>query len=169
MSNLDPVIITNITFGYADSEDRLWARLIMTDQSETTIWITRSLCQSLCNGLGRLIEKNTVLGSKEITSDEAIKKYVKKEFFEAKTTTWSANPEPPKSDIPTPTDLGSGRLCHTIQITPGDTWQLRFLLPQARPMVMPLQRPHVLKVLAALLLQGQRGGWNWQLNHEWMV
>ena len=168
MNNLDPAVITNITFGYADSEDRLWARLIMTDQSETTIWLTRSLCQAVCNGLGQVLEKNTVLGGDTPASEDAIQKYIKTEFFEAKTTTWSPTPEPPKADSPSPTDLGLGRLCHTIQITPGDTWQLRFLLPQARPMVMALLRPQVHKILAALLLQGQRAQWNWQLNHDWM-
>lgn len=169
MNNQDPAIITNITFGYADSEDRLWSRLIMTDQSETTIWLTRALCQAACNGLGQLLEKNTQLGSDQPISDEAIKKYVKTEFFEAKTTTWSPTPEPPKIDNPIPTDLGLGRLCHTIQITPGDTWQLRFLLPLARPMVMALQRSQVHKILAALLLQGQRAKWNLELNHDWMT
>ena len=77
MTNLDPAIITNITFGYADSEDRLWARLIMTDQSETTIWLTRALCQAVCNGFGQLLEKNTSLNPDEPMSVDAIKKYVK--------------------------------------------------------------------------------------------
>ena len=129
---------------------------------------TRALCQAVCNGFGQLLEKNTSLNPDEPMSDDAIKKYVKTEFFEARTTTWSPTPEPPKNDAPLPADLGLGRLCHTIQITPGETWQLRFLLPQARPMVMGLQRAQVHKILAALLLQSQRANWHLKLNHDWM-
>lgn len=168
MNSLDPAIITNITFGYADSEDRLWARLILEDKSETMLWLTRALCQACCNGLASLLEERLSKDNVSIVSIEDQKKYIRAEFFEAKTSTWSPTPPPPNKKSASEFKPSNGKLCHTIQITPGMIWQIKFCPPQDHAMALTLNRQQAHKILAALLLQTQRARWNLTLEKEWL-
>ena len=168
MSKLSHAMVSNITFGYADSEDRLWARLILQDQSETMLWLTRALCQAFCNGLAKLLEERLAQTESSKMSVEQCQQHVRAEFFEAKTTTWSPTPPPPDKNSGTELKPSHGKLCHTIQITPGEQWQIKFCPPQDQVMILALTRPQAHKILAALLLQAHRAQWNLILEKDWL-
>lgn len=159
--------ISNITFGYADSEDRLWARLILNDQTETTLWLTRALCQAGSNAIARLLEKNAGLESSNTLDPEAQAKQVRMEYFEAKTTTWSPTPAAPDNQSQTVL-ASSGKLCHTLQITPGDTWQLSFMPSGKETFTMLLKRNQLFKILIALLMQAHKANWHLQTEVDWI-
>lgn len=154
----------NVTFGYSDSEDRLWIRLQLQGHTEARLWLTRRLCLAACQGIAQLIEKNTL---PEASIDEK-NQYLKKEFFEISKATWDPSPEPPKPSTDQPAPITRPSLCQSISIDAGNKWALRFKESTQISYELPLDRSLMQKILLALLKQAHRAGWHIPISQTWI-
>ena len=155
-----------ITFGYSDSEDRLWIRLVLVDQSEARFWLTRRLTENLCQAMAGLIEQNTQAQHPSLSTQE-VNQYLRKEFFEVTHSTWDPTPPPPQAtqnNTPTPTM----QLCQTINIDLGLTWQLRFSGTRGPEYTLGIEPNQAPKFLLALLKQSQIGHWQVTTDKIWL-
>jgi hypothetical protein len=158
----------NITFGYADSEDRLWARLLLTDQAEAKLWLTRKLCLGICQGICDMLEKYTYINGQKLEG-APLEKQLRTEYFEASRSTWDPTPPPPQPNNSTPSATNPIiSLCHTAHIDAGSTWQLRFLSPHYPELRLPLDRYLTLKIFLAITQQAHKAGWNIQPTKNWL-
>ena len=153
----------NITFGYSDSEDRIWLRLLLTEGGEARLWLTRRLCIGICNGVAGMIEKYT-----PASEQESVETYLKKEFYEASRSTFDPTPPPPSKETSNETLSPSMGLCRTAYIDAGDVWRLRLVGPQQIEYVLPLDRTLTQKVLVALFKQAHIAGWSIPSTHNWL-
>lgn len=154
-----------ITFGYSDSEDRLWIRLILENQSDAKFWLTRRLTENLCQTMAGLIEKNIQEQFPEFAQDD-IDQHLRKEFFEVTRSTWDPTPPPPSSENQAPST--SIQLCQTININLGDVWQLRFSGSRGIEYTFAIEPHQASKFLLALLKQSQVGHWQINANKNWL-
>lgn len=159
------VQVNNITFGYSDSEDRLWVRLQLNNGKETNLWLTRRLTSALCQAITQMIEKNTLENTASL-STEALNKELRREFFEISQSTWDPTPA-----APTPDQISSNHitgLCHTIQIDSGDNWQIRLLGPGQQIYVLPIDRHLIQKLLLAIIKQAELAQWEITPTNQWL-
>jgi len=166
MTSVTQKKVCNITFGYSDSEDRLWLRLILAEGGEAILWLTRRLCLALCSAIANQIEKYTVINNIPLQGD-ALRQHLKKEFFETKTSTWAPSPAPQKQEekINNPP---SG-VCHTAFIdTDGKVWVLRLAGPNNVEYALPMEREKILKILFALTRQANQNEWGLNREYRWM-
>jgi len=156
-------IINNITFGYADSEDRMWLRLLLAEGGEARMWLTRRLCEGLCNGIAKLIEQHTVINNEKL-SGENLAQHLKTEFYETTRNTWDSAPPPAKKEQA----MAPMGLCHTMYIDSGENWCIRLVGPSKIEYALPMDRHLIKKILLALHKQAQQARWNIPVNHEWL-
>jgi len=164
MASVTTKKISNITFGYSDSEDRMWLRLLLTEGGEAKMWLTRRLCQGLCNGIANVIEQHTVVDNEKLTGD-TLAQHLKTEFYETTRSTWDPAPPPgKKEDITIPMGL-----CHTIYIdSTGSTWCIRLVGPNHVEYALMTDRRLIQKTLLAIYKQAQQAGWNIATTHDWL-
>ena len=154
-----------ITFGYSDSEDRLWIRLVLEDQSDAKFWLTRRLTENLAQTMASLIEKN-VEAQYPHFSPEEIHQYLRKEFFEVTQSTWDPTPPPPNAQPHQAPQVM--QLCQTIHIDLGAVWQLRFSGTRGHEYTLSIEAHLAPKLLLALLKQAQIGHWQLQIDKSWL-
>ena len=159
-------LANNITFGYSDSEDRLWIRLVLSDQSEARFWLTRRLTENLCQAIAGVIEKNTQAQHPNL-SEQEVNQYLRKEFFEVTQSTWDPTPPPPQATH-NETPLPAMQLCQTINIDFGSHWQLRFSGARGPEYTLVIEPIQASKFLLALLKQSQMGHWQITTDKAWL-
>lgn len=167
MSSNEKIIITNITLGYADSEDRLWARLILANGKETRIWLTRRMTLGLANGLADLLEKTDgpdqqINPEKILNSDD--QKHLNNELMSALNEKADETPEPP---APNTIEMFGSGLCHTINITPGNPWLIVFEAP-GQGFALPAERKIIFKLMHAFRSQADQAEWSPPTKHSWL-
>lgn len=156
--------ITNITFGYADSEDRLWARLILSDQTEERLWLTRALCQACCNAVSQLLKDTCEILPHETKLFLTPTQKLQLELSLVRESPTDPSPEQPRSNQM----VKSPSLCHTIKITPGTYWQILFIGNSCGEFVLLMDRQQVFKFLLGLHEQGQHvARWNLLPQEKW--
>lgn len=156
--------ITNITFGYADSEDRLWARLILSDQTEERLWLTRALCQACCNAVSQLLKDTCeILPHEEKLSLDVLQKLNLECSLISETTADTCPPQPNHSQL---TQMPF--LCHTIKITPQPLWEILFIGNHDKEFALSLNRQQAFKFLIGLSKQAQQAAqWNINFTQAW--
>lgn len=160
--------VHNITFGYSDSEDRIWVRLILQEGGEARLWLTRRLCIALCRGIIQLIEKYTFKEGRTLIGDE-LNVHLRNEFYETSRSTWDPTPPPPAQKKQSPESNNySTALCHQVSIDGGSQWALRFSATQNLDYQLALDRKLTQKILVALLKQSQAIAWDIQLPNTWL-
>lgn len=156
------LLAKNITFGYSDSEDRMWARLQLVDtDDEYRVWLTRRLCHNICNALIQLIEKNTAIADKADKHN-----YLKKEFYESSRSTWDPTPEAPK--ISANNKSANMYFCNKVEISSGQEWLLKFTSNDNKTCHFKANRVHILKILVALIKQTKTAHWNLDIPSTWL-
>ena len=158
----------NITFGFSDSEDRLWARVQLQNNSEAHLWLTRRLTLAACHGIVQVIEKNTFENGQPL-SEDLLNKYLRREFFEITQTTWDPAPAAPNTSQTPTADINPSGLCHTIKIDGGNVWQIQLIGPQQQTYVLPLDRRLMQKILLALLKQMEVAQWGGTPVKPWLT
>jgi hypothetical protein len=157
-----------ITFGYSDSEDRIWARLVLDSSQEVRFWITRRLLQNLIHSLSQLLEQQTALNQTHLDTTE-IHQYLKTECFEASRATWDPTPPPPlqlNQDLATTPSI---EMCLEINIQIDPTWHFQFSGPTQKNCRLSLERHLVPKFLIALTHQAATAGWQIPTPSNWLA
>ncbi len=154
-----PLQIQSITTGYSDSEDRIWARMVLT-QGEMRLWLTRRLVMRLCEGVLDLLiksekkEESTSIGE---LRDTIAKASVAAKIEQAKSRL-NETPAPPPPDPET--KLSSG-ICHSIDITPGASdWVFVWKSAGLSPCQLALNKDGVTRLVTGLIQQANANGWN---------
>lgn len=156
-----------ITFGYSDSEDRLWARLIVNADQDVKFWITRRLLENFIEVLTDLLETETQKSTPN-TISKKIQQQLKIECFEASRATWDPNPPPSHSSKRMDTKTSNIELCLKIDIQISNTWTFQFSGAAQKNISLILDRLSIPKFLIALLHQQKLANWqipakaNWQ-------
>lgn len=153
--------IANITFGYSDSEDRIWVRANLKDHPDVIFWITRRLAENFCNGLGDMLEKKSPLHS--IYPKESLPSFIKDEFIHATQSTAEPITQPPRKPDSQIKQLGT---CQTIKITPGKNWVITWTVPQHEPYHLPATRKTCFKLVNIMYRLCLGVHWNIKNNHE---
>lgn len=156
-------IANTVTFGYADSEDRMWLRLLLVDGGEAKMWLTRRMCESLCNSIAKLIEGHTLVNDEKLSGD-TLTQHLKTEFYETTISTWDPSPPPAKNE----TNATPMSLCHSISIDAGDNWCIRFSGVNNVEYALPMDRRLIQKTLLAIYKQAQQAGWNITTTYSWL-
>lgn len=154
-----PVLIQSITTGYSDSEDRIWARMVL-QEGETRLWLTRRLVLKLCASVLDLLIKNEA--RQETASVEGVQETIAKASLAAKLEQVKehlhATPAPPP---PTPTARVERGICHSIDITPGpNDWIFIWKSPGLTPCQLVLNKEGVTRLVTGLIQQANANGWN---------
>lgn len=154
-----PVPIQSITTGYSDSEDRIWARMVLQD-GETRLWLTRRLVLKLCASVLELLIKNET--KQEPASIEQVQETIAKASLAAKIEQAKGHlhttPAPPP---PTPDARVERGICHSIDITPGaNDWIFVWKSPGLTPCQLVLNKEGVTRLVTGLIQQANANGWN---------
>lgn len=157
-----------ITFGYSDSEDRLWARLILNPEQDVKFWITRRLLQRLIDRITHLLEQTTQ-ASQPSASSSQVQQYLKTEFFEATRATRDPNPPPPVVHADSTIKNIPIEMCLEIKIQIHDSWRFIFSGSQQKHIVLPLERSLVPKFLMILLNQQKFAQWQIPHSAKWLI
>ncbi len=165
------IIDTNasITFGYSDSEDRLWSRLIGNNGEEARLWITRLLCKKTCLELIKLLEKSTPTHKIENTGIVLNQSAtLAEEFMQAKNKPSDPSPELKKKSHTDNFQSTEVEVCHSIEIKQGKLWQITFLLKNNKNVKLSVNRKGIFRILSTLISQSKNADWCLQLNPEWL-
>lgn len=155
-----PITVRSITTGYSDSEDRLWARLVLDNDEEARLWLTRRLTLRLCKGVVDLLidrlAKESNLDIDELKNAIA-KARLGAELDQAQSRL-GETPAPPPPEASTPIATG---ICHSIDITPskGD-WRFVFKAAGTPGYLLPIHQEGVVRLVAGLLKQSEANGWD---------
>lgn len=156
-----------ITFGYSDSEDRLWARLVINPTHEVKFWVTRRLLQNLIQSLAQLLEQQTLQSNTHL-NPEQVQQYLKTECFEVSRATWDPTPPPPTSLTQDTPVMPSIEMCLEINIQIDQTWHFRFSGAKQKHVCLSLDRSLVPKFLIALISQGKMADWAISSPTSWL-
>lgn len=148
--------------GYSDSEDRIWVRMVLVDQTEARLWLTRRLVQVVCNGMADLLLK-TRPKEKELPipelSDTISKAKLAADFVKAKENPSDAQPPPPPTQ-PVPSHLPTG-VCHRVDIQPSEkVWSFIWMVAGTPGYLLTLDRGAAMRLTAGLLQQAKVCSWN---------
>lgn len=154
-----PKTIQSITTGYSDSEDRIWARMVLQD-GETRLWLTRRLVMRFCESVLGLLIKAEKKG--ESTSIEELREAIAKANIAAKIEQakerLSDTPAPPPPDPDTKLSQG---ICHTIDITPDPHhWVIVWRSAGLPPCQLTLNQDAVIRLVTGLMKQANANSWN---------
>lgn len=145
--------VANITFGYSDSEDRIWVRILLTNDSEAKFWLTRRLCESLINALAKLLEEHSPL--KNVFSKNELTTLLHQEYQDINAN--SDTPPPPPKNLPH--QMAPLGICHTIDITPGNPWLFVWNISNNKQYALLSDRPMCLRLLRTIQTQSERAKW----------
>jgi len=172
-SNSHPLEHSNsITFGYSSTEDRIWVRLLLISKSEVRFWISRRLSKAVYDGMAGLLTKSKVIDGKEL-DQLALELHLKAEFFELSLSTFDPAPPPPvinkgyDDEIQVPKSAEFIGLCHSITLTSGDKWLMRFNTNKI-DYQLALERRSMLKVFIGLLKTSANAGWDIPNTYSWI-
>lgn len=157
-----------ITFGYSDSEDRLWARLVINPTHEVKFWVTRRLLQNLIQSVANLLEQQTQQVNTQLNLDQ-VHQHLKKECFEASRATWDPTPPPPISPTQDTATIPSIEMCLEINIQIDEAWHFRFSGAKQKHICLSLERLLVTKFLIALIYQGKMADWEISSPAIWLA
>jgi hypothetical protein len=154
-----PTRIQSITTGYSDSEDRIWARMVL-HEGEIRLWLTRRLVMRLCAGMLDLLikaEKQEESSSIEVLRETIAKASIAAKIEQAKgRLSDTPAPPPPDPDV----KLSSG-ICHSIDITPGaNDWVFIWKSAGLPPCQLALNKDGVTRLVTGLIQQANANGWD---------
>ena len=159
----------SITFGYSDTEDRIWVRMLLENKTDVNFWINRRLCKAIYEAMVGLLMKPIKVEGREL-SDKSLERHLKAEFYELSRSTFDPAPPPPEKkdsegqEAQKPNWLG---LCHTVSITSGPQWLMSFK-NKGTDYQLALDRRSMIKVFVGLLKTCDRSGWDLPNPHEWI-
>lgn len=159
--------MTQLTFGYSDSEDRIW--LLFSDNG-TQLWLTRRLTSILISHLANRMVITCPGGQME--SSLKAETRVALEYEAAHERNFDADgleavPEPP----PPPVTVGQGAVHHltSVSITVhSERVKLEFMAP-GFVRGLELTRAETHKLLGALARRSAASDWNLPNLPEWLV
>lgn len=158
----------SITFGYSDTEDRIWVRMLLEGDAEVYFWINRRLCKAIYNAMADLLIKNKVIDGQELAS-KALEQHLKAEFYELSRSTFDPAPPPPKSDT-SKTEQTAQKwvgLCHSVSITSGARWLMSFST-KGTDYQLGVDRRSMIKVFVGLLKTCAKAAWDIPKTHKWI-
>ena len=151
----------NITFGYSDSEDRLWLRLQLETNNEASLWLTRRFTKNVFEALSGVIEK-----SETPVSQNENHASLKKEYYEVSKSTWSPSPKPPEKSDKNITITG---MCTSASIKKrGQAFQLLLKTNQSE-FTIDLDKNNLIKILVAHNLKTKQAGWQVWPKKKWIT
>ena len=162
------IISSTITFGYSDTEDRLWVRILNDDGSDKKMWLTRNLCGKICSCLASNLEKTTSIDKEKSKVSAEIFDQLASEHQIAvnkmiKATVSSRSEESIKSKSPGPI-----RLCNSVNISFGKDWTIKFFCTEEEnSFQIKTDRQNVHQILSALIKKCEQAGWNIQKLPIW--
>lgn len=143
--------VKNITFGYSDSEDRLWFKLALFDQKDVQIWITRQLAKNMCKELIRLLKYH----SKEKLTYSDLD--IKKEIFEISNAIWDKSP----SKSLNKNNKSSLGLCKNVEIILfNNNWKIVISVSHEQKFFFITTRDNVIKLFIAIIQQIKFANWD---------
>lgn len=158
----------SITFGYSDTEDRIWVRMLLEGESEAYFWINRRLCKAIYNAMADLLLKYKVIDGQELES-KALEQHLKAEFYELSRSTFDPAPPPPKSDTSN-SELTTQKwfgLCHSVSITSGARWLMSFST-KGTDYQLGVDRRSMIKIFVGLLKTCDNARWDIPKTHKWI-
>lgn len=159
----------SITFGYSDTEDRIWVRMLLESKSEVNFWINRRLCKAIYEAMAGLLKKSKLVDDKEM-EPEALEQHLKAEFFELSRSTFDPAPPPPPPNTAHGTEAQSPKwigLCHSVSITSGPKWLISFTA-KGVDYQLAIDRRSMIKVFVALLKTCVNAGWDIPKTYLWI-
>jgi len=162
----------SITFGYSSTEDRIWVRLLLISKSEVRFWISRRLSKAVYDGMAGLLTKSMVIDGREL-DPSALELHLKAEFFELSLSTFDPAPPPPLINRAKDDDTQVSKpaefigLCHSITLTSGDKWLMKFNTNKI-DYQLSLERRSMLKVFIGLLKTCANAGWDIPNTYSWI-
>ena len=143
--------VKNITFGYSDSEDRLWFKLALFDQKDVQIWITRQLAKNMCKELIRLLKYH----SKEKLTYSDLD--IKKEIFEISNAIWDKSPSKSLNE----NNKSSLGLCKNVEIILfNNNWKIVISVSHEQKFFFITTRDNVIKLFIAIIQQIKFANWD---------
>ena len=161
-----PLTVQTITMGYSDSEDRLWLRVVLTDQNEARFWLTRRLLIRLCGAIADLLVKSYAKENEHELKElgEVLSQAKLAAEFEQAKDRLTETEAPPLSENPSPYPVG---ICHSVDITPGSPrWTVVWKVASTPGYSLAMDKVALLKLTAGLIEQAKRNGWNFPKDIE---
>lgn len=155
-------VIQSITFGYSDSEDRLWVRCVLQGGGESRFWLTRRLALALIKGITTKLAET--LPPVPVPMDKALR--LAQEYQAG-----VEKPSEPAPPAPGPTSKVAGEmsLCTRIDLTPGSQkWRIVWVAAGQEPLTLNMPREAVHRMLAGLITRAQHAGWAPELSAPWL-
>lgn len=156
--------ILSITFGYSDSEDRLWARCVLAGNNECRFWLTRRLTLALIHALAEKLQKT--LPALPVPMEDSLRLAMEYQAaIDAPTDTAPAQPSTASSHT------RAMPLCHSIDITPSPDkpWGIQWRLENQQTLALSPERNQVHRVLAILISRAEAAGWAPALTETWLI
>lgn len=156
--------IQSVTFGYSDSEDRLWVRCLMKDEDDVRFWITRRLTLALIEAMG--IKLRETLPALPVPMAEDLRLAV--EYQSALEIPREPAPPAPENPVARTQELP---LCHTVDISthPSHAWAIVWKVAGAAPLALTANRQTIHRLLAALINRAEAAGWAPALSQSWLI
>ncbi len=156
----DIVRIQSITLGYSDSEDRVWVRLILQDDIEARLWLTRRLMLRLAEGLVDMLMQATIKKTNAMSPELELpmaRAKLAAEFTDAQSTlTNTPAPPPPESKA----SIATG-ICHSVDISSSETyWSLTWRSTGTPNYLLDLDRGAVIRLVSGMVRQADTAGWD---------
>ena len=157
--------IRSLSMGYLQSEDRLWVRLVLADDTQRQIWVTRYLTEKLIQGLAELLQASYQQVPLPFPIDRETG--LKFEHEEATQLKADASAGQTGKDLQKPAD--DEGLCLNIEIKKiaDFQWQLTWNTAQKKAYTMQPNRIEMHQLLQSLLRQQQRANWCIAHQHDW--
>lgn len=155
-------VIQSITFGYSDSEDRLWVRCCLQGGGESRFWLTRRLALALIKGIADKLAET--LPPLPVPMDDTLRLALEHEAGFEK----PAEPAPPapESSLQPAVEMS---LCTRIDLTAGaNGWKIVWMPVGQAPMTLNMPREAVHRMLAGLIGRIQGAGWAPALTAPWL-
>lgn len=156
--------ILSITFGYSDSEDRLWARCVLAGNNESRFWLTRRLTLALIHALAEKLHKT--LPALPVPMEDSLR--LAMEYQAALDAPADSAPAQPSTAR---NHTGAMPLCHSIDITPSPDkpWGIQWRLENRQALALSPERNQVHRVLAILISRAEAAGWAPALAEGWLI
>jgi hypothetical protein len=154
-------VIQSITFGYSDSEDRLWVRCVLQGGGESRFWLTRRLALALIKGVTDKLADT--LSPVPVPMDKALRLALEHQAGFEKPS--DPAPPAPRSSSKAASEMS---LCTRIDLTPGNkSWRIVWIAG-GQPLTLNMAREAVHRMLAGLISRAQQAGWAPELPASWL-
>lgn len=162
-----PLIIRSLSMGYLQTEDRLWLRLSLTNNTSRQIWLTRYLTEKMIQGLADMLQKSYQDVPLPFALDrETALKFEHEEATQLKT---EANVGQGAVELQKkPKDEG---VCSTIEFKKiaDFQWQVTWNTLQNSAYTMQPNRIEMHQLLQSLLRQQRLVNWRIDHQHDWLL